>query len=116
MPRPSKKRRICSEPVCSSFHPDTPTKECDVVLSLDEYTAVRLIDLEGLSQEDCAERMDVARTTAQLIYNTARKKIAEMLVQGKGLKIEGGNYFLCEGSVHCTSCGHSKNECCCTQD
>jgi len=68
---------------------------------VDEYETLRLIDLEGLKQEECALRMNIARTTVQGIYNTARKKIAESLVNGKVLRIEGGNYEICDGRSRC---------------
>ena len=76
-----------------------------LLMSIDEYEAIRLIDLEGLSQEECAESMNVSRTTAQSIYNGARRKLAECLVVGKALRVEGGDYILCEeSSCKCGSC------------
>ena len=60
--------------------------------------AVRLIDLEGFTQEECAEQMNVGRTTVQAIYADARKKLADALVNGKFLTIDGGKYQLCDDS------------------
>ena len=74
-------------------------------MTVDEYEAIRLIDLEGFTQEECAEQMGVARSTVQGIYLEARKKLAEVLVNGKLLFIEGGEYRLCEGSG--TACGRA---------
>ena len=69
-----------------------------IVLAIDEYEAIRLIDYEGLSQEECSDNMNVARTTAQQIYATARKKIATALVEGLPIRIEGGDYRICNGA------------------
>lgn len=66
-------------------------------MTVDEYETIRLMDLDGLSQLECANKMNVARTTVQGIYSDARKKIAESLVNGKILRIEGGDYKLCDG-------------------
>ena len=74
-----------------------------VVMTVDQYETVRLIDLEGFTQEACAEKMEIARTTVQSIYAEARKKLADALVNGKMLRIEGGEYKLCSG--HGTRCG-----------
>jgi len=80
-------------------------------MTVDEYETIRLIDLEGLSQEECSDQMNVARTTVQLIYNNARFKLAESLVNGRMLQIEGGEYKLCDGNVkpcgkdRCPRCG-----------
>ena len=71
-------------------------------MSVDEYEAIRLIDYEGLTQEECAEQMSVARTTVQAIYDSARKKLALVLVDSKRLIIGGGDYRFCDGSGrHC---------------
>ena len=69
----------------------------------EQGTLMGLIDREGFSQEECAGYMHVARTTAQQIYNRARRKIAEALVSGLNLRIEGGDYALCDGKE--TECG-----------
>lgn len=75
-------------------------------LTVDEYETIRLIDLEGYNQEECAKQMNVARTTVQGIYVGARKKIAEFLVQGKTLSIYGGQVKICNGDgVFCDSKG-----------
>ncbi len=66
----------------------------EVVLTVEELEAVRLKDLEKLEQEECAARMRVSRPTFQRILGTARGKIADALINGKGLRIEGGNYHL----------------------
>lgn len=78
-------------------------KEEWINMKVDEYETIRLIDLEGFTQEECSKQMNVARTTVQGIYIKARKKLAESLVEGKVLIIEGGEYRLCEGFG--TGCG-----------
>lgn len=114
MPRPCKRRRICAVPGCGRFGPkDGSTAQRQTVLmGLDEFESIRLIDLEGMTQEQCAAQMNVARTTAQAIYNSARLKLAECLVNEKELKIEGGNYTLCDGSSESCGCGHCKHRHC----
>jgi hypothetical protein len=74
-------------------------------MTLDEFETIRLIDLEGMKQEECAEQMQIARTTAQAVYNSARSKLAQCLIQGKELHIQGGNYELCDGTAPRCGCG-----------
>lgn len=103
MSRPSKKRRICTVPSVRGLLPigEELDSKSVVAMTIDEYETVRLIDLEGVTQEQCAERMNIARTTAQAIYGSARKKLAQCIVEGSQLIIEGGNYSLCEGDAGC---------------
>lgn len=96
MPRPRKCRKVCYMPRCVRFVPAGIEDVKYVTLTVDEYEAVRLIDRAGLSQEECALRMQVARTTVQQIYSNARFKIAAAITEGAGLKIEGGDYRLCD--------------------
>lgn len=99
MPRPIKNRNVCCLPSNNRFGPldVSINKENYIKMKVDEYETIRLIDLEGLTQEECANQMGVARTTVQGIYNDARKKLAESLVEGKILLIDGGEYRLCDG-------------------
>ncbi len=98
MPRPPKCRKVCHIPRTLEFIPvQGETQKTPVVLTVDEYESIRLIDREGFSQEQCSERMQIARTTVQKIYDTARRKLAEALVEGAALRIEGGSYRLCDG-------------------
>lgn len=98
MARPRKWRKVCSLPESNRFGPlDMSSDGEDYVnMTVDEYETIRLIDLEGLTQEECSKQMNVARTTVQGIYNEARKKLAQSLVNGKVLSIEGGEYRLCD--------------------
>ena len=98
MARPSKVRRVCHDP--GHFNLFTDKKSCideTIVMTVDEYETIRLIDLEGFTQEECSQQMNVARTTVQGIYIEARRKLAQSLVNGKILLIEGGEYRLCDG-------------------
>lgn len=97
MARPRKRRRVCCFPEANRFGPLNQLEDQQerVVMAVEEYETIRLIDLEGLTQEECAEEMQIARSTVQRIYSDARKKIAESLVNGKILRIEGGNYKIC---------------------
>lgn len=111
MPRPKKFRRVCSLPQVKSFVPSETSGMSETVqMSVEEYEVIRLMDFEDFSQDESAERMGVARSTVQRIYDVARKKIADCIVNGKSLKIEGGNYRLCSGEEEKEMCGCRK--CC----
>ncbi len=102
MSRPVKGRSVCTLPRVNRFGPLGPHEiQGRVILSVDEYETLRLIDYEGLIQEECARQMGVSRTTVQGIYTRARKKLAEALVHGRALIIEGGQYELCDGVRGC---------------
>ena len=90
MPRPIRCRRIGQMPAFRSFSPDDAPDAEVIRLTLDEYETLRLMDAEGLTQEACAAQMNVARTTVTAIYESARQKIATVLVRGKRLQITGG--------------------------
>ncbi len=97
MPRPQKPRSVCWLPDERRFGPygmrGRPRDA--VIMAVDEYETIRLIDHEGYDQEQAAKQMQVARTTIQRIYVEARRKLADALVNGKQILIEGGNYILC---------------------
>jgi len=114
MPRPRKCRRVCCMPDSQSFGPldSAPCERRTIVMTVDEFETIRLIDLEGLSQEECAIRMEVARTTVQAIYNSARVKLAECLVKGIRLNISGGDYTLCDAEPSSCGCGHCRKRRC----
>lgn len=112
MPRPRKYRRVCSVPEITSFAPTNLFEEDGQVIKMnvDEYEAIRLIDYEGMTQEECANQMEIARTTAQKIYSDARKKMALMIIDGARLTIEGGSFVVCQESRpgrRCNRCRRS---------
>lgn len=114
MPRPPRCRRICGEPQVDIFSPAGSADAVPVLLTLDEYETIRLVDLEQLTHEQCAAQMDISRSTVQEIYESARRKISACLVYGKPLHITGGNYRICGGQEHsqCGRCAkaHGNNE------
>ncbi len=94
MSRPIKCRRIAYLPNITYFKPaGIPMRELEEVnLSIEEAEAIRLKDLEGLEQEQAAEKMNISRPTFQRILASARRKIADVLLNGKAIRIEGGNF------------------------
>jgi len=107
MARPTKWRKIEYVPGIPYFVPsEREMPEVPVtILKLEELEAIRLKDLEGLEQEECALRMEVSRPTFQRILLSAREKIADSLINSKSIKIGGGNFtrFICP--IQCEDCG-----------
>ncbi len=99
MARPRKRKRVCREPDIKTFGPyleNTDIVMSDVIeMSVEEFETIRLIDYEGFTQEECGEAMGVGRSTVQRLYEIARGKLADCMVNGKTIKIEGGDYRLC---------------------
>lgn len=131
MARPKKNRIVAGDPQVSYFKPrGIPLRQLEeVTLSVDEMEALRLADKENLSQADAGEKMGVSRATFGRIVQRARHLVAEALVEGKAIRVEGGSYqlscieryFLCEQCRHqwtepcgtgrpdkCVKCGHDK--------
>ena len=112
MARPTKWRRIENIPLIPYFIPS----EKDLnggpknVLKLEELEAIRLKDLEGLEQEECAQKMEVSRPTFQRILILAREKIADSLINGKSIHVEGGNFTRNICLVKCLDCGKEWTE------
>ncbi len=90
MPRPVKCRRIGQMPVYRVFSPEEVSNAPSIQMTVDEYESIKLLDGDGLTQEECASRMCISRPTVTAIYNKARKKLADALVHGKQLLIVGG--------------------------
>jgi predicted DNA-binding protein (UPF0251 family) len=92
MPRPRHCRRVARMPQANYYKPrGVPLSVLEeVTLTVDEFEAIRLTDLEGLYQADAAEKMNISRQTLGRILESAHKKIADALVHGKALLIKGG--------------------------
>lgn len=108
MPRPVKWRRVEFIPGDTYFVPFGKPK-CqleEVVLKVEELEALRLKDIENLDQDQCAQKMEVSRQTFQRIINRARSKVAEALIEGKAIRIEGGNFTKNICRFRCLNCGY----------
>ena len=92
MPRPFSCRRVAGSPAAAVFKPvGIPMRELEeIVMTLDEFEALRLASLDGLYQEEAAARMNISRPTFSRIIEAAHRKVADALVHGKALRIEGG--------------------------
>lgn len=101
MPRPKKCRRICAMPPSARFEPAGGSKAEPVVLTVEEFELLRLLDLEQYTQAQCAAQMQVARATVQADYDSARRKVALALAQARPLEIAGGEYQLCPAAQQC---------------
>ncbi|MCK5822906.1 MAG: DUF134 domain-containing protein [Bacteroidales bacterium] len=108
MARPEKDRIVLNPPLFSEFKPvGVPSNTLiQVLLTLDEYEAFRLSDYLGLSQLEAAREMEISRPTFTRLIEKARKKIADFIVQGKVLTIEGGNIHFRRNIIKCLDCGH----------
>lgn len=94
MARPQKCRCICSAPDTTLFRPAGGSVET-VTIGYDEWETLRLLDYAGLSQHQCAVRMGVSRATVARMYESLRGKLADALVNGKGIRIAGGDVTAC---------------------
>jgi predicted DNA-binding protein (UPF0251 family) len=111
MSRPVKLRYVAQLPSTGFFRPmGIPASSLQGVhLSLEEAESIRLKDLEGLEQEECAERMHISRPTFHRILALARRKLADALTNGKAIQIEGGNFGLPQSRFKCNNDGHEWN-------
>jgi predicted DNA-binding protein (UPF0251 family) len=100
-------RRVSSIPPVGYFKPAGIRLSDleEVNLFIEEAEAIRLKDLEGLEQEECAEKMSISRTTFSRVLNSAHSKIADALLNGKAIRIEGGNYEMAVRRFRCLE-GH----------
>ncbi|HAP93014.1 MAG TPA: hypothetical protein DCM26_00105 [Desulfotomaculum sp.] len=108
MSRPPKFRRVEFLPRFTYFKPSgVPLRELEEVeLTVEGLEAIRLKDLNGLEQEVCAEKMGVSRPTYHRILTSARSRIAEALVDGKAIRVEGGNFKVVMRQFRCIKCAH----------
>ncbi len=113
MARPVKRRCICSIPRTTQFVPEGTDPAETILIGFDEYEVLRLIDYLGMTQAECARRMDVSRATVARLYASARHSLAEAMVLGKRLKIEGGDVTVCLSPR--PECANEPN-CCHRQD
>lgn len=106
MPRPKQNRKISSPPLMQGFKPYGISGKMlhSVTLLYDEYEAIRLLDYEGMHQQQAAARMSVSRPTLTRIYEQARKTIAQALVEGKMINIEGGSVQFDKEWFRCRRC------------
>lgn len=119
MSRPKRKRLVAQAPRMEGFKPfGIPISDLEpVVLLFEEFETIRLLDYEGLTQAEAAERMVVSRPTLTRIYEKARRTIAMALVEGKAIFIEGGDFHIDGFWYRCESCFHvvisqeEKSEC-----
>jgi predicted DNA-binding protein (UPF0251 family) len=108
MSRPPKCRRVGFIPEMTYFKPaGVPIRALEeVCISVEEAEAIRLKDLEGLDQEEGAQKMNVSRPTFQRMLTSARAKLADALLNGKAIRIEGGNFDMATRRFRCGRAGH----------
>jgi predicted DNA-binding protein (UPF0251 family) len=108
MSRPKNNRIVHEPPIFTDFKPIGVMGDAleHVLLSLDEFEAFRLADHIGLSHEEAAGEMEISRPTFTRLIEKARKKIAEFVIEGKMLSIDGGNIHFRNNIIKCQSCGH----------
>ena len=106
MARPQKCRKICNPPKMKGFKPyGMPMCKIEpVILKLEEYESIRLVNYDRLPQDRAAIQMNVSRPTFTRIYNIALELIAKAFVEGKAIEIEGGNYELEKDWYRCKKC------------
>ena len=108
MPRPRSDRIVQMPPLFSEFKPIGVAGKLleQTILSLDEYEAFRLADYIGLSHAEAADEMEISRSTFTRLIEKARRKIADLIIQGKLLTIEGGNIHFRKNIIRCNDCGY----------
>lgn len=116
MPRPRRCRRVWNEPNVNYFKP-AGIRLVDleeIVLEVDEFESIRLKDLEGLEQEECAKKMSISQPTFHRLVTSARKKISDAIVNGKAIRIEGGSFRIVRPRSVAATEDEVKDEVCCS--
>ena len=111
MSRPEKNRIVYEPPLFTEFKPTGVARKFlhETILSLDEFEAFRLADYLGLSHAEAADEMEISRSTFTRLVEKARKKIADVMLHGKVLTIDGGNIHFRNNIIRCYDCGHMFN-------
>jgi predicted DNA-binding protein (UPF0251 family) len=130
MPRPRRCRHVGGPPNFTYFKP-AGIRIVDLdesILAVDEFEAIRLKDLENLNQQECSQKMGVSQPTFHRLLTAARKKIADAIIHGKAIRIDGGNYIITSqqtrpgakqhrrygrgapGECRCPNCGHRETK------
>jgi len=105
MPRKKRDRRLLAPPAIKGLSVYGPKNRSEqVVLYFEEYEAIKLLDYENMTQEEAAVCMDVSRPTLTRIYESARNKVAQSMVEGKDLIIRGGNFQFDDNWFYCNNC------------
>ncbi len=106
MPRKKRNRRIQVPPVIKgmSVYGIRGRKSNEVILHIEEYEAIRLLDYQNLTQEEAAKYMDISRPTLTRIYEEARNKVATAFVEGRDLLFRGGDIYFDKNWYKCNSC------------
>lgn len=108
MPRKKRDRRLLAPPAIKGLTVYGPKNRSEqVILYFEEYETIKLLDYENMTQEEAAVCMEVSRPTLTRIYESARNKVAQSMVEGKDLIIRGGKFLFDENWFFCNNC-HAK--------
>ena len=108
MVKPKKQRRVLYPPRFYFFKPaGVPASKLETVnLTIDEYEAVRLVDIENLNHLESAKSMQISRPTFTRLLDSAHKKIGSAIINGYAISIEGGSFIFVNNAYRCRKCGY----------
>jgi len=111
MSRPKKHRIIHEPPIFKGFKPTGVARNFlqESIMSLDEFESFRLADYVGMSHAEAADEMEISRSTFTRLVEKARRRIADLIIQGRVLTIDGGNIHFRNNIIRCNDCGHMFN-------